>query len=91
MKNIKDSKIGSTTQLSRHKYVIFTQWKYGTFINAKGSDRKQEISWATNKQCCGSMTFWGGSGSGSANPCLWLMDPDSDPDPDPGSGSKIKE
>ncbi len=29
-------------------------------------------------QCCGSMTFWGGS----ADPCLWLMDPDSDPDPD---------
>ena len=25
-------------------------------------------------QCCGSMTFWGGSGS--ADPCLWLMDPD---------------
>ncbi len=32
-------------------------------------------------QCCGSMTFWGGSGSGSADPRLWLMDPDSDPDP----------
>ncbi len=38
-------------------------------------------------QCCGSMTFWGGSGSGSADPCLWLLGPDSDPDPDPGSGS----
>ncbi len=25
-------------------------------------------------QCCGSMTFWGGSGSGSADPCLWLME-----------------
>ncbi len=25
-------------------------------------------------QCCGSRTFWGGSGS--ADPCLWLMDPD---------------
>ncbi len=37
----------------------------------------------TRNQCCGSMTFWGGSGSGSgaADPCLWLMDPD------PGSGS----
>ncbi len=31
-------------------------------------------------QCCGSMTFW--CGSGSADPCLWPMDPD----PDPGSG-----
>ncbi len=28
-------------------------------------------------QCCGSMTFW--CGSGSADPCLWLMDPDADP------------
>jgi len=27
-------------------------------------------------QCCGSMTFWGGSGSGFADPCLWLMDQD---------------
>ncbi len=48
--------------------------------------------WSKTKyQCCGSMTFWGGSGSGSADPCLRLMDPDpdSDPDsvPDPGSGS----
>ncbi len=32
-------------------------------------------------QCCGSMTFW--CGSGSADPCLWLMDPDPDADPDP--------
>jgi len=37
----------------------------------------------TFMQCCGSMTFWCGSGSGYADPCLWLMDPDSDP----GSGS----
>ena len=28
------------------------------------------------EQCCGSMTFWCGSGSGSADPCLWIMDPD---------------
>ncbi len=28
------------------------------------------------QQCCGSMTFWCGSGSGSADPCLWLIDPD---------------
>ncbi len=32
-------------------------------------------------QCCGSMTFWCGSGSGSADPCLWLLNPDPDPDP----------
>ncbi len=38
-------------------------------------------------QCCGSMTFWGGSGSGFAVPCLWLMDPNPDSDPDPGFGS----
>ncbi len=30
------------------------------------------------KQCCGSMTFW--CGSGSADSCLWFVDPDSDPD-----------
>jgi hypothetical protein len=29
----------------------------------------------TRKQCCGSMTFW--CGSGSADPRLWLMDPGS--------------
>ncbi len=23
-----------------------------------------------SSQCCGSMTFWSGSGSGSADPCL---------------------
>jgi hypothetical protein len=33
------------------------------------------IKIVTIYQCCGSMTFWGGSGSGSADPCLRLMDP----------------
>ncbi len=28
----------------------------------------------SNYQCCGSMTFW--CGSGSVDPCLWLVDPD---------------
>ena len=37
----------------------------------------------SKNQCCGSMTFWGGSGSGSADPCLSLMDPDPDSNPDP--------
>jgi hypothetical protein len=32
-------------------------------------------------QCCGSITFWCGSGSGFTDPHLWLMDPD----PGPGS------
>jgi hypothetical protein len=32
-------------------------------------------------QCCGSITFWCGSGSGSADSCLRQMDPGSDPDP----------
>ena len=31
----------------------------------------------TSSQCCGSMTFW--YGSGSADPCHCLMDPDPDP------------
>ncbi len=33
----------------------------------------------TLKQCCGSMTFFCGSGFGSVDPSLWLMDLDSDP------------
>ncbi len=37
----------------------------------------------TEYQCCGSMTFWCGSGSGSADPCLWLIDQDPDSDADP--------
>ena len=46
--------------------------------SGSGSGRPKDM-WI--RQCCGSMTFWGGSGSGSADPCLWLLDPD------PGSGS----
>jgi hypothetical protein len=38
-------------------------------------------------QCCGSKTFWCGSGSGFADPCLCLMD--SDPDPDAGPDPPI--
>jgi hypothetical protein len=34
------------------------------------------VRFRTVRQCCGSMTFWGGSGSGSADPCILLMDPD---------------
>jgi hypothetical protein len=44
---------------------------------------ERDPKWAKEckNQCCGSMTFWCGSGSefGSADPCLLLMDPDSDP------------
>ncbi len=32
-----------------------------------------------NRHCCGSVTFWNGSG----DPYLWLTDPDSDSDPYP--------
>ncbi len=31
------------------------------------------------RQCCGSVTFWYGSGCGSSDPFLWLTDPDGDP------------
>jgi hypothetical protein len=37
----------------------------------------------SSNQCCGSMTFWWGSGSGFRGSMLWLMDPDPDADPDP--------
>jgi hypothetical protein len=33
------------------------------------------------EQCCGSITFW--YGSGSAEPYQWLTDPDSNPAPAP--------
>jgi hypothetical protein len=33
----------------------------------------------SQKQCCGSVTFW--NGSGSADSCLWPIDLDPDPDP----------
>ncbi len=39
--------------------------------------------WYCSHHCCGSITFWCGSGYRSADPCPWLMDPDADP----GSGS----
>ncbi len=37
----------------------------------------------TIDQCCGSVTFWCGSGSGSEDPYLLLMDPDQNSDADP--------
>ncbi len=47
--------------------------------------KRQElfIIYFRSRQCCGSMTFW--CGSGSADPCLWLMNPDADPDLESGS------
>ena len=35
--------------------------------------------WSTWYQCCGSVSFWYGSGSGSTDLYLWLKDPDPDP------------
>ncbi len=35
-------------------------------------------NYSPRHHCCGSMTFWCGSGPGSADSCLWLMDPDTD-------------
>ncbi len=37
------------------------------------------MQYTLSRQCCGSMTFW--YGSGYADPCLWLMDPDPAQDP----------
>jgi hypothetical protein len=36
--------------------------------------RRYQVLAESVNQCCGSVTFW--YGSGSADPCLWLMDPD---------------
>ncbi len=48
--------------------------KVGAWPNSK----KEEEDYLS-RQCCGSMTFWCGSGSGSADPRLRIMDPDPDP------------
>ncbi len=72
-KNIRILRVGSwSTTLVRNWFTVFVSLlSLGWFFsNTCGFNH-----------CCGSMTFWGGSGSRSADPCLWLMDPD------PGSGS----
>jgi hypothetical protein len=50
-----------------------------TFLKKDGAHFYTEI--ITLKQCCGSVTFWSGSGcgSGSSDPYLGLTDPDADP------------
>jgi len=60
-----------------------TSWIHNTGRNLTESPWCD--SYRSLNQCCGSMTFWGGSGS--ADPCLWSMYPVSDTDPDPGYGS----
>ena len=50
---------------SKRKYI--KQWLTHKYRNSTGIP-------LPDKQCCGSMTFWCGSGSG--DPCIWLMDPD---------------
>ncbi len=70
--------------LKNEKFQCFYFWtsmKDFQDIEEASSPLKENIQYRTSKQCCGSMTFWGGSGSGSSDPCLRLMDPD------PGSGS----
>ncbi len=62
-------------------WTAFRSRSSGMFFTSRSNKEKFKRC----LQCCGSMTFWGGSGSGSADPCLWLMDPDSDPDPESGS------
>ncbi len=58
--------------------VLFTSsWNWHWLAAQQPLPKKPALA---SFQCCGSMTFWGGSGS--ADPCLWLVDPDSDP----GSG-----
>ncbi len=51
--------------------------------NVSVSTKIGEKGTVSANQCCGSMTFWCGSGSGSADSCPWQMDPEPDADPDP--------
>ncbi len=71
------------------------RWNWSSLFNPNFLIQNKRTNLTINKnnmavakwltQCCGSMTFWCGSGSGcgSADPCLWLMDLDLDPDPNP--------
>ncbi len=45
----------------------------------------------TGNQCCGSVTFWYGTGCGSSDPYLWLTDPDADPGGPSTYGSYIPQ
>jgi len=47
-------------------------WQWILWRDFKGTLSQTWITW---KQCCGSVTFW--YGSGSADPYHWLTDPDS--------------
>jgi hypothetical protein len=53
----------------------------GRRATSHGYWAKKQLLRVCIKQCCGSMTFW--CGSGSADPCISLMDPDPDSDPYP--------
>ncbi len=60
-----------------HCCTIFCSMNTSTIwaVSASGSSSWHAIlGRSILHQCCGSMTFW--CGSGSADPCLWLMDPD---------------
>jgi hypothetical protein len=52
--------------------IMITQlgllWKEVTGVGRPMPSEMQLTT--TGNQCCGSMTFWGGSRSGSADPCL---------------------
>ncbi len=50
-----------------------TAWVYRISTGTQ-NNIKFDLFLCPVEHCCGSMTFW--CGSGSADPCLWLMDPD---------------
>jgi hypothetical protein len=60
-------------------------WSIGACVNLTTLRKRSNFGFGLRihrevvsfEQCCGSVTFW--YGSGSADPCLLLMDPDPDP------------
>ncbi len=62
----------------RSRILIFT--RPGSWIPDPGSNnnKKRGVNKICCLTCCGSMSFYcgSGSGSGSADPCMWLLDPD---------------
>ncbi len=65
-------------ELWKVKYIYFGKGGTGyirkhSYQSENARNREVGSVFIYADQCCGSMTFW--CGSGSADPCLWLRDP----------------
>jgi hypothetical protein len=60
------------------KFLSCSRGKLAPDVGSTETDQQQVNKYQCFRQCCGSVTFWYGSGSGSADPYLWPTDLDSD-------------